>query len=66
MSHPPFNKDASCRKCGAKDADKNFRVIGAKYVSFVVGGVFHEQMLRTCHHCGYTWDEAPLDAGEKP
>ncbi len=48
----PYDPDAVCPKC---EHDKAWVKYNADY----------NQLLRTCRHCSYKWNEAPLDAERK-
>lgn len=49
---PPFGTTKTRRKCGSNHI----------HTRFVSEGVPRETMRRRCVGCGYSWDEAPLDA----
>ena len=55
----PYNPNAICPKCGGG-------VIGTAHQEKVVHynrTIAPERIYRICRHCGYEWNEAPLDAG---
>ena len=48
---PPFDRGKACVKCGSIGARVEYRQWSR-----------HDCLKRTCSECGYSWDEAPLDA----
>lgn len=50
---PGFSPHNSCRKCGQGASG-----IATKHTQLISGT---DVIRRTCHRCGFVWDERPLD-----
>lgn len=62
MSRPAYGSVKECTKCGIHrdyygDFTTEYNAIGQ-----FSGGVADEWLIRTCKECGYSWEEACLDA----
>ena len=57
MSCPYFSPDNHCKKCGHDQ-------VGASYQKYLGGFPGNGELFvikRSCHRCGHTWDETPID-----
>lgn len=71
---PPYDPAALCPKCGTRVSDRwqceilPPRTAEERAARFEFGEDLPrpERIHRTCNHCGYFWDEAPLDAKREP
>jgi len=63
---PTYLSSRPCPKCAAKDATTAFCGTGSRYRRYFCDQVpsHAEHIARTCTRCGYSWDEAPIDAIE--
>lgn len=61
---PPYDETRGyCAKCGNTTADVEWHPAGATYGGEQVRAPNGpDRIKRTCHRCGYAWDERPLDA----
>lgn len=71
MDLPPFDRARACAKCGSIGARVEYRgPMSATTNPDRAGNVttaWPERLHRTCGECGYSWDEATIDAlEEKP
>jgi len=71
MPMKPYDRKAVCPKCRWPGTRPGGGIVD-KYVPIRRAGFWwwartvEAVMRRTCAMCGYSWDEAPLDAEESP
>ena len=71
----PYNPDAKCPKCGCTGIKNKFHAKGSwksiptmydtkngVWTAYTQIPVIQDYITRECFNCGYTWEEAPLDA----
>jgi len=57
----PFNKDATCPKCGCEEVASSFT--GSHDFCYRCTGRGMDHIHRVCRRCHFRWNEAPLDNG---